>query len=182
MARLRHHLPPLLPQKNLWRAATTNSATCSSCVMRHCVPFLRKHLRLQPVISLARSINGKSISKFDCKDHFHNICPTMAASHLQEAFNWQLAARRKWRRKEIEWSIHKDTKQLDQTGRPKAEKFYYPTHSTMCDTIAFKMHCNNFIHALGSPWSRHGCTPTGQSFLARAADLHTAHVGSRLPF
>ena len=42
----------------------------------------------------------------------------------------------------------------------------------MGDTISFKVHCNNFIRALGSLWSRHGCIPMGGSFSAQAANLH----------
>ena len=73
---------------------------------------------------------------------------------------------------EVEWSIHKDTKKLDRPGRAKAEKFWYLTHAAMRDTLSFEMHCNNFIRALGSLWSRHGCIPMGGSFSAKR-DLHS---------
>ena len=100
------------------------------------------------------------------------MCPTVVADHLEKASDW-LAARKKWRITEVEWSIHKDKKKLDRPGRAKAEKIWYLTHTAMRDTISFEMHCHNFITALGSLWSRHGCIPMGGSFSAQAADLHS---------
>ena len=84
-----------------------------------------------------------------------------------------VSKRKKRRMSEIEWSIHKDSKQLDRAGRAKAEKFWYITHGMPSETISFEMHCNNFIRAVVGLRSRHGCIPMGGSFSAQAADLHS---------
>ena len=164
---------PLLPKKSLRIAARANTAFLR--LLRQEVPccFLAQSIsEVSQWFHWLHTINARFISEVDCKDQFNNICPTDIESHLTAASKW-LAKRRKCRMKDIEWSIHKDSKMLDKAGRAKATKFWYITHAQMSDTITFEMHCNNFIRAVGGLWCRHGCIPMGGSFSAQAADLHS---------
>ena len=164
---------PLLPKKTLHIAARSNGANLKLLCNKVPCCFLAQSISdVSAWFQWLDTINAQYVSEVDCKHQFNNICPTVVADHLQKASDW-LAARKKWRMTEVEWFIRKDTKKLDRPGRAKAEKFWYLSHTAMRDTIGFEMRCNNFIRALGSLWSRHGCIPMGGSFSAQATDLHS---------
>ena len=112
------------------------------------------------------------ISEIDRKDQFNKIPPTTVLSHIDAASAW-LTKRRRWRAKEIVWSIHKDHKQLDRAGQGASGKFWYMTHEDPCAVLKFEMSKNTYVQANGKVWGRGHCIPMGGSFSAQSADLHS---------
>ena len=117
------------------------------------------------------SVGCSYIVELDCKDQFNHVPPSCVESHMTESSGW-LAKRRRWRMKDICWSIHRDSKKLDRAGQGASGKFWFITHADLSSKVNFELQNNNFVTAAGSLWQRTGCIPMGGSFSAQAADLH----------
>ena len=63
--------------------------------------------------------------------------------------------------KEVVWSVHEESKQLDRAGLGISPKFWYVSHDDMTNTMMFEMNNNNFIKAVGGMWRQDGCIPMG---------------------
>ena len=68
-----------------------------------------------------RELNITHITEIDCKNQFNKIPPHVVLSHVAEASQW-LSKKRRWRARELIWSIHKEHRQLDRAGQGASRK------------------------------------------------------------
>ena len=108
---------PLLPKKDL------------TIVARAMTTFLKLVAEETPGNFMVHSVNRVAdwfhwlpsvgcsyIVELDCKDQFNHVPPSCVESHMTESSKW-LAKRRRWRMKDICWSVHRDSKKLDRAGQ-----------------------------------------------------------------
>ena len=74
--------------------------------------------------------------------------------------------------KDICWSVHGDSQELDRAGRGASGKFWYIGHDELSAKINFELQNNNYVAATTKFWQRTKYIPMGGSFSTHAADLH----------
>ena len=113
------------------------------------------------------------ISEINCKDQFNKIPRKPVLSHMPEAFDW-LSKKRRWRAKQVVWSIQREHEQLDRAGQGASGNFWYISHDELRQVLSFEITDNIHVSTICRLWKRTHCIPMGGSFSAQSADLHGA--------
>ena len=123
-----------------------------------------------------------AIVEFDGKEQFKNIPPTTMHDHLKASSEW-LTNRKRWRAKDLIWSIHHMHAKMDRAGKASSQNFHYINHEDLVALVSHELGNNNGCYSSGALWVRTNCIPMGGLFSAQGADLHSvlgAYQGSQL--
>ena len=112
------------------------------------------------------------IAELDCKEQFNNIEPGTIEEHLKAGSEW-LIARKRWRAKELTWSVHHAHTKMDRAGKAASGSFHYISHDDLVKIVSHELTHNNGCYSTGSLWARTNCIPMGGPFSAQEADLHS---------
>ena len=115
---------------------------------------------------------ARAITEVDSKKQLDNIHPRDVTRVFGKATKW-LTKKRRRRRQQLHWSIHRDTPKLDRAGMATIEKFWVLTHNQLTGMLTFELLHNNVLQAVGKLWSTKISIPMGGPFSAQSADLHT---------
>ena len=163
------------------------AARAYTCFLKHLIteiPNRFQVLKVNDVASWMEWVNQqgmKLVTELDCKEPFNKIQPGWVDKHMSEGIPF-LTKRRRWRKAEVTWSVHHSFFALDRLGMGTNKQFRYITHQERTRYVSFELQKNNKCWAVGQPWSRGKCIPTGGCFSAQSADLHSiwaAYKGRR---
>ena len=68
-----------------------------------------------------------AIAELDCKEQFNNIQRGTIEEHLKIGSEW-LIARKRWRSKEVTWSVHHAHTKMERAGKAVGGNFHYIRH------------------------------------------------------
>ena len=164
------------PQIRVRDLSTT--ARAYTCFLKHLITEIPKSfqvLRVNDVASRLHWVNQqgmRSITELDCKEQFNKIQPGWIDSHMSEGIHFGIK-RRRWRMKEVIWSIHHSVSALDRPGLGTSKQFRYLAHEELARYVSFELQQNNKRWTVGQLWGRDRCIPMGGYFSAQSADLHS---------
>ena len=113
-----------------------------------------------------------AIAELECKEQFNNIQPGTIEGHLKTGSEW-LIARKRWRAKELTWSVHHAHTKMERARKAASGSFHYINHDDLVKIVSHELTHNNGCYSTGDLWTRTNCIPMGGPFSAQGADLHS---------
>ena len=170
------------PEPQIRKRDLRTAARAYTCFLGHLIreiPNSFQVLRIHEVADWVAWANRKGlhcVAELDCKEQFNKVRPEWISTHLEQGIAF-LSKRKRWRMKEVMWSVHHSTAGLDRAGMGTSKSFRYISHDRLSSYVSFELQVNNKCWSVGKVWSRDQCIPMGGSFSAQSADLHCVWSG-----